>query len=260
MSKNVLIYAIAALLAIVICIGLMACGNTEKENNDVATTAAPVTSQTKASAKSDVLLNAYSGGEGQNGTVEPTLMTKEEALEAALAHVGLSREEVFDVEIELEEDDGKLHYDVDFRSSTRKFEYEIEAYYGDVIKAKRLVLDGGDHHVYEDVAPVMTVGDNTAPATPPTTQAPVETAVSEPRPVETAVAEEAYISLHEAKFIALIHAEVDEANVRDLEIEFDRERGIAIYEISFESGNLEYEYEVDAINGDVLKSEKEIND
>ncbi len=66
-----------------------------------------------------------------------------------------------------------------------------------------------------------------------------------------------YITAEEAKSIALTHANVAESNVFDYDCEFDNEKGRAVYEIDFESMNYEHEYDIDAVTGEILKSEKE---
>jgi uncharacterized membrane protein YkoI len=56
---------------------------------------------------------------------------------------------------------------------------------------------------------------------------------------------------------------VDAAKVKDLEIELDGSYDnddIAIYEINFELGKLEYEYEVNAITGSIIKSKVEADE
>ncbi|MBR2382222.1 MAG: PepSY domain-containing protein [Anaerotignum sp.] len=68
------------------------------------------------------------------------------------------------------------------------------------------------------------------------------------------------ITAEKAKEIALNHAGVKANQVRDLDIEKDRDDGIVKYEIDFESGRVEYEYEVDAETGKILKAEKDYDD
>ena len=66
------------------------------------------------------------------------------------------------------------------------------------------------------------------------------------------------ISAAKAKEIALKDAGV--SNVRGFEIEKDRENGILVYEIDFNSGRYEYEYVIDASNGNILHEHKEWDD
>ena len=47
-------------------------------------------------------------------------------------------------------------------------------------------------------------------------------------------------------------------SIRKLEVERDFDDGIWIYQIEFKAGRLEYEYEIAASNGKILK--KEIDD
>lgn len=63
------------------------------------------------------------------------------------------------------------------------------------------------------------------------------------------------ISADKAKEIAFRHAQVNESDVRDLEIERDEDDGYIIYEIDFKVGNDEYEYVIDAESGKVLEYE-----
>ena len=69
----------------------------------------------------------------------------------------------------------------------------------------------------------------------------------------SANAESGYIGESKAKQIALAHAGVSEGSIRELECELDREDGIMVYEIDFECGNYEYEYEINAATGEIVK-------
>ncbi|MBE6761798.1 MAG: hypothetical protein E7551_05875 [Ruminococcaceae bacterium] len=66
-----------------------------------------------------------------------------------------------------------------------------------------------------------------------------------------------YISAEKAKEIALKAANVKENSVTDLEIDFDYDFGKMVYEVEFEAGNKEYDYELDAVSGEILKSHTE---
>ena len=68
------------------------------------------------------------------------------------------------------------------------------------------------------------------------------------------------ITAEKAKEIALKHAGLKASEVRDLDIEKDRDDGIMKYEIDFESGRAEYEYDIDAETGKILKAEKDYDD
>ena len=70
----------------------------------------------------------------------------------------------------------------------------------------------------------------------------------------------ATISREEAKRIALENAVVSENDIFDYEIELDYERGILAYEISFDTKDFEYDYDINANDGTIINSEKEPND
>lgn len=69
-----------------------------------------------------------------------------------------------------------------------------------------------------------------------------------------------YVGTVKAKQIALDHSKVAENNIRDLEIELDYEYGKLIYEVSFDANAREYEYEIDAITGEIIHHNAEVDD
>ena len=64
-----------------------------------------------------------------------------------------------------------------------------------------------------------------------------------------------YITLEKAKEIALAQANVSAADAVFDDREFDHDDGSAIFELEFTAGGVEYEYDVDAVTGKVLKAE-----
>lgn len=75
-----------------------------------------------------------------------------------------------------------------------------------------------------------------------------------------AAASEVKVSKATAKSTALKHAGVKSADISRYQIELEKDDGVWKYEISFNVGNTEYEYTVNAQNGKILHSEKEIDD
>lgn len=73
------------------------------------------------------------------------------------------------------------------------------------------------------------------------------------------VSDKAYIGQEEALNNALAHAGVAAADIARLEIEFDSENGVMVYEVEFETASKEYEYDIDARTGEVLKYKLEEN-
>ena len=64
------------------------------------------------------------------------------------------------------------------------------------------------------------------------------------------------ITATQALKAALTHAGLDESQVRDVEVDLDRDNGNLIYEVDFNSGNIEYDYDIDAKTGKVISADK----
>lgn len=64
-----------------------------------------------------------------------------------------------------------------------------------------------------------------------------------------------YIGKAKAKEIALADAGVTDKDIRDFDCELDKEViGTTAYEVDFEIGFDEYEYKIDAVTGEILKT------
>lgn len=68
------------------------------------------------------------------------------------------------------------------------------------------------------------------------------------------------ISSEKAKEIALKDAGVKEADIKNLSVKREVDDGQVEYDVSFEKGQIEYEYEILAENGKILTSEKDTVD
>lgn len=123
--------------------------------------------------------------------------------------------------------------------------------YGLLIGAMAIALVGCQNNQSKEMPkqPSGTPAVESAAPQPETTTPAPET--SEVEKVESG----AGISLEEAKQIAFEKAGVDEANVKDLEVELKNKRDSQYYEVSFEIENTDYEYEIDAVTGNILKEE-----
>lgn len=64
-------------------------------------------------------------------------LTRDEAKSIALKHAGFTASQVMQLEVELDRDDGKLHYDVDFEKDGYDYDYEIDAYTGKILKSQK---------------------------------------------------------------------------------------------------------------------------
>ena len=68
-----------------------------------------------------------------------------------------------------------------------------------------------------------------------------------------------FITVDKALDIALKAAGTTKQNVRDIDVELDYKFGQTVYEVSFDLGQYDYEYYLDAKTGNVIKSFKEID-
>ncbi|MBQ1521093.1 MAG: PepSY domain-containing protein, partial [Clostridia bacterium] len=67
----------------------------------------------------------------------------------------------------------------------------------------------------------------------------------------------AYIGREAALAKAFEHAGISSAEAVNVEIEMDIENGVMVYDIEFTAGGTEYDYEIDAVTGEVIKAENE---
>ncbi len=158
--------------------------------------------------------------------ITANIISKEEALAIAYKDAGVAADSVYVIKCELDKDDGKYKYDAEFKVGNTEYDYEINAVTGKIVD-KDIEIE----------KPVN--GGNTGEGTD---------------------VSEAGISRDKAISIALSHAGFSASAVTELECEYDVERGKQLYEVSFKNGRTEYDYEIDANTGDILKSEKEIDD
>lgn len=149
----------------------------------------------------------------------------------ALEHAEISEKEAVFVRVKLERDDGRYVYEVEFYSGNTEYDYEIDAISGDILEH--------DREIENYKIPAKNKKSN--------------------KSVKQAETGD-YIGEAEAKEIALSKAGLSESQVRKIEVKLDREDGKMVYEVDFKSGRMEYEYEIDAISGEILKSDVEYDD
>ncbi|NLK99211.1 MAG: hypothetical protein GX271_00960 [Clostridiales bacterium] len=163
-------------------------------------------------------------------TTSTKYIGKNKAKEIALNHAGLNESAIKEYEAELDKDDYEVVYEIEFKTSEAEYEYEVDAFTGEVLRTES---EERDKNKKNDKSP--------RPTKQPTS----------------------YLSEAIIKEIVFQHAGVDATKVKGLEIELDDDDDDddrAIYEIDFKVGKFEYEYKVDAITGDILKSKVETDD
>ncbi|MCD7744917.1 MAG: PepSY domain-containing protein [Lachnospiraceae bacterium] len=183
-------------------------------------------------------------------------ITSDEAKEIALAHTGLSEEELALVTFTKEksdQDDSLAVYEFEFSSESRKYEYEISSETGDILDFSVEVLPGASQNSGNETTGTETNADsaNAGSAT--------ESSDS-PNASADSGSSGTNISLDEAKAIALEKAGLSEADVTFKKAKLDKEDGIMVYEIEFYQGQMEYECEINAVTGAMIEFEAEYDD
>ena len=149
-------------------------------------------------------------------------ISADKAKKIALGDAKLAEKDVTFVKVELELEDNRLVYDVEFYSGNVEYDYDIDAVSGAIVSADK------------------DIENYVIPAQPST-----EAQASE-------------ISVEKAKQIALSHAGVGSARFTKAKIDY--ENGVKVYEIEFKVGNMEYEYDINVVNGAIVSSSAEIDD
>ena len=152
---------------------------------------------------------------------------------AAEEYAGTTALDSVTAEVDSELDESLAHYEVELHTAWGEFEYLVDAYTGKVLSGQKDLL--------------------TTASTPNETTKP-----SDQKPDPSGTAQD--IGYAKAKSIALNHAGVSENEAYDMDIELDDEDGILVYEVEFKSGNMEYDYEINAATGAILKHESELED
>ena len=107
----------------------------------------------------------------------------------------------------------------------------------------------GQHNTAE---PTQSNSDNTGAVSDAAPQQSDDQPASSAKHESTAPVMTGYLPRGDAIQIALHHAGVAQADICDLSCKLEEENGVMIYQVEFEHGQYEYEYEIDAKSGKIL--------
>ena len=201
--------------------------NYRAANQTAGIQAASQTSGNAAPQKTTAQSNSTAQTANQGSTAQQNNYIGEQAAQdAALAHAGVSAQNVSFVRTKLDWDDGRWQYEVEFYDQGTEYDYSIDAVTGEVLG-------------YDYDAEYYTANNNTAA-------------------MQTAPG--AQISAEDAKAIALAHAGVSAQDAQRMEMGFDNEHGRSVYEFEWHVGWTEYSCDVDANTGEVVGYSSEYDD
>ena len=170
------------------------------------------------------------------------------ARSAAEEYAGTTAMDSVTAEVDPELDESPAHYEVELQTARGEFKYLVDAYTGKVLSGQKDLL-----------AAVSASNETTKPsAQKPASASNETTKPSAQKPAPSGTVQD--IGYAKAKSIALNHAGLNENQAYDMDIELDDEDGKLVYEVEFKSGNMEYDYEIDAASGAILKHETELDD
>ena len=142
------------------------------------------------------------------------------------SHAGLNASDVTYITAKLDYDDQIPVYDIEFYTSSHEYEYEIHAQTGAVCHREQ--------EAYRHHDPNSDHGTGNPSG------------------------ETSDIGLETAKSIAVGHAGMIVPDVTFSKAEADYDDGYLVYEIEFFKDNVEYEYEIDAMTGEILKFDSDL--
>ena len=155
----------------------------------------------------------------------------EAAQSAALAHAGLTADQVTVGEVDFDYEDGRMVYEIEFYANGVEYEYDIDASTGAVVKSSQEGRpwsqgSSGSGNTGSGGGQSGTGGST------------------------------ADIGEQAAQTAALNHAGISESQTSSLQVKRDYDDGRLEYEVEFWVGNTEYDYKIDGATGAVRESEQ----
>lgn len=154
-------------------------------------------------------------------------ISEEEAKTAVFSHAGVSADTVFLEKCQLDYENGIMVYEIEFQSEGYEYDYDVNATTGEIISQKKEI----HNHYVEHENRSHTAGNQSS----------------------------GEIGEEQAKTAAFSHAGVSADNVWVEKCKKDYEDGIMVYEIEFYSEGYEYDYDINAVTGEVISFKKEMD-
>lgn len=182
------------------------------------------------------------------------------ALSIALTHAGLTSDQIYELEVELDSEDGTMVYEIEFEAAGEEYEYDINAHSGQVVKYKvprPKAQSSGQGSAQSTASSAQGSGQSVSSGSQSSGTGQTTSSGSQSSNAGQGGSD---IGRDAALSAALRHAGVSSSQIIRQEVSRDRDDGILIYEIEFETAQCKYEYEILAADGTVLKSEQDWED
>ncbi len=192
-----------------------------------ATTAPKVTlipeaTPTKAPAKPASTSAPTKTPSSQTGDI-----TQDQALEIAKKDAGVTDSKIFNLEVKLDYDNGIKVYEIEFDTAEMEYEYDIAVSDGRIVNRKSEMQDNVNTTAKPTKTPSSQTGD---------------------------------ITQDQALEIAKKDAGVTNSKIFNLEVKLDYDNGIKVYEIEFDTAEMEYEYDIAVSDGRIVNRKSEMQD
>lgn len=196
------------------------------------------------------------GGVGYKGAAKDTkYLNLKKVKEIVFKDAKVKEIEITDFEAELEFDYGKMVYEVEFDKGNTEYKYLLDAVSGEFMNT--FSVKPNVNSPKEDVASKESDSISSFMSSLVASQNTsfLENQTSSKNKLD------AIIPPEYAFVYACVHAGVEKKNAIDVDVEIDMENPNNYhYDVEFKANGFEYDYEIDAISGRVIKAEKEIDD
>lgn len=161
---------------------------------------------------------------GNKSSSTSSYISVDSAKKAALNNAGLSSSQVKYTKAKLDYDDGVAVYEIEFYTSSNKYEYEINAKTGKVIS--------------KDIDPIKNSSGSSSGGN----------------------TDSGYIGVDKAKSIAVNHAGFSVSSVTFSKAKLESDDGRKVYEVEFYKNHMEYEYTINATTGAIIEYDSDYDD
>lgn len=201
--------------------------------------------------KDEVELNRAQVAEPSVKSSEVASVSPDDAIDAALRHAGVAREDaVLFGAPSLDRDDGKVHYDIEFGYNGFEYDYEVAVADGSVLKAEKEAERAKVSEKEKSPEKPVASEKESVSAKP---EAPVNKESNNKE--NSKENNKGYISVEAAKQKALADAGVKAEDAVFVKAYYDADDIVPHYDVKFEANGYEYEYEIKASDGKVIEKD-----